>query len=55
MQVTLSSMTKNEFIEWRRINFYDQPRDRIIDSCFWCYDQEILFKEVYAVMKSKKH
>ena len=54
VQVTICSMTKTEFTEWRRIDFYDQPRDYTIDSCFWCYDQEILLKEVYAVMKSKK-
>ena len=47
-------MTKAEFLEWHRTNFYDQPRELSIDNCFWCYDQEIMFKEVYAVMSSKK-
>ena len=54
MQITLSDMTKNEFIEWRRTDFYAQPRDFSIDNCFWSYDQEILFKEVYAGVSSKK-
>ena len=54
MQMALSDMRKSEFIEWRKINFYDQPQDLTIDNYFWCYDQEILFKNVYAVMSEKK-
>ena len=54
VQLTLSEMRKSEFLEWRKPNFYDQPRDLSIDTCFWCYDQELLFKTVYAEMSEKK-
>ena len=54
VQLALSDMTRTEFVEWRKINFYDQPHDLTIDNCFWCYDQEILFREVYVVMSEKK-
>ena len=35
VQVTICSMYKTEFSEWRRTNFFDQPHDLSIDSCFW--------------------
>ena len=44
VQITLSDMTKNEFIEWHRTDFYAKPHDYSIDNCFWSYDQEILFR-----------
>ena len=47
-------MTRNEFIQWRKTDFYAEPRDLEIDNCFWCHEQEILFNEVYLAMSEKK-
>ena len=54
VQVTFSEVSRNEFIQWRKTDFYDQPRDYSIDNCFWCYDQEILYRNVYVEMSEKK-
>ena len=54
VQVTLSDMTRTEFIQWRKTDFYAEPRDLEIDNCFWCHEQEILFNEVYLAMSEKK-
>ena len=47
-------MTRTEFIEWRKTDFFAEPRDLEIDNCFWCHEQEILFNEVYMAMSEKK-
>ena len=38
VQVTISDMTRNEFIQWRKTDFYAEPRDLEIDNCFWCHE-----------------
>ena len=49
---TLAEMSKDEFCEMRKRNFFALPQTST-DGDFWRHEQELIMKEIYA--KLSKH